>query len=86
MLFWMLHENAAPHLKRAEGNPMQTKILWIVLVITNIAWLVAFQIVDKGRVREISERQNVEQQRDACQGQIGKLTDAMSKLCACGGK
>jgi hypothetical protein len=65
---------------------MQTKILWIVLIMTNVAWLVAFQIVDKGRVREISERQNVEQQRDTCQGQISKLTDAMSKLCTCGGK
>lgn len=65
---------------------MQTKILWIALIMTNLAWFVAFQIVDKGRVREISERQNVEQQRDSCQGQIGKLTDAMSKLCTCGAK
>jgi len=70
----------------AEETPMQTKILWIVLIMTNIAWFVAFQIVDKGRMREISERQNVEQQRDSCQSQTGKLTDAMSKLCACGGK
>ena len=65
---------------------MQTKILWIVLIMTNVAWFVAFQIVDKGRVREISERQNVELQRDTCQGQMSKLTDAMSKLCTCGGK
>ena len=70
----------------AEENPMQTKILWIVLIMTNVAWFVAFQIVDKGRVREISERHNVEQQRDFCQNQVAKLTDAMSKLCACGGK
>jgi hypothetical protein len=65
---------------------MQTKILWLVLIMSNLAWFVAFQIVDKGRMREISERQNVEQQRDFCQSQIGKLTDAMSKLCTCGGK
>jgi hypothetical protein len=65
---------------------MQTKILWIVLIMTNVAWFVAFRIVDKGRMREISERQNVEQQRDSCQSQVGKLTDAISKLCACGGK
>ena len=65
---------------------MQTKILWMVLIMTNFAWFVAFQIVDNGRVREISERQNVEQQRDSCQSQIGKLTEAMSKLCSCGGK
>ena len=65
---------------------MQTKILWTALIMTNLAWFVAFQIVDKGRVREISERQNVELQRDSCQSQIGKLTDAMSKLCTCGGK
>ena len=63
---------------------MQTKILWIVLIMTNVAWFVAFQIVDKGRVREISSRQSVEQQRDSCENQVGKLTDAMSKLCACG--
>ena len=65
---------------------MQTKILWIVLIMTNVAWFVAFQIVDNGRVREIAERHNVEQQRDFCQTQVGKLTDAMSKLCSCGGK
>ena len=65
---------------------MQTKILWMVLIMTNFAWVVAFQIVDKGRVREISERQNVEQQRDSCQSQIGKLTDAMVKLCSCQAK
>ena len=65
---------------------MQIKILWMVLIMTNLAWVVAFQIVDNGRVREISERQNVEQQRDSCQSQIGKLTEAMSKLCSCGGK
>ena len=65
---------------------MQTKILWIALIMTNLAWFVAFQIVDKGRVREISERQSVEQQRDSCQSQVGKLTDAMSKLCTCGAK
>jgi len=65
---------------------MQTKILWLVVIMTNLAWFVAFQIVDKGRVREVSQRQNVEQQRDSCQSQVAKLTDAMSKLCTCGGK
>ena len=85
MLFCMLTKTR-DRILLAEENPMQTKILWIVLIMTNVAWFVAFRIVDKGRVREISERQNVEQQRDFCQNQVGKLTDAMSKLCACGGK
>ena len=65
---------------------MQNKILWIAIILTNVAWFVAFQIVDKGRVQEIAERQSVEQQRDSCQSQVSKLTDAMSKLCTCGGK
>ena len=65
---------------------MQIKILWVVLLVSNIVWFVAFRIVDKGRLSEISQRQNVEQLRDSCQGQVGKLTDAMSKLCTCGAK
>ena len=65
---------------------MQIRILWVVLIVTNLAWIVAFRIVERGRVQEISQRQNVEQQRDFCQSQIGKLTDTMNKLCACGGK
>jgi hypothetical protein len=63
---------------------MQIKVLWIVLIVTNLGWFAAFRIVDQGRMNEISGRQNVEQQRDFCQGQLGKLTDTMSKLCACG--
>ena len=63
---------------------MQVKILWVVLIVTNIAWFLAFHIVDKGRLREIAARQLLEQQRDTYQGQIGKLTDTMNKLCACG--
>ena len=65
---------------------MQIKILWAVLIVTNLAWFLAFRIVDKGRMSEISDRHQVEQQRDFCLGQIGKLTDTMNKLCACGGK
>ena len=65
---------------------MHIKILWVVLVVTNLAWFIAFRMVDKGRVSEISQRQTAEQQRDFSQGQTSKLTDAMSKLCACGGK
>ena len=65
---------------------MQIKILWVVLIVTNLAWFLAFRIVDKGRMSEISGRQIAEQQRDFCQGQIGKLTDTMNKLCACGSK
>ena len=63
---------------------MQLKILWVVLIVTNLAWFVAFHIVDKGRMSEITQRQQIEQQRDSCQGQVGKLTDTMNKLCACG--
>jgi hypothetical protein len=63
---------------------MQLKILWVVLIVTNLAWFIAFHIVDKGRVQETAQRQLLEQQRDACQGQVGKLTDTMNKLCACG--
>jgi hypothetical protein len=63
---------------------MQLKILWALLILTNLAWIIAFRIVDKGRVNEIAQRQLVEQQRDICQGQVGKLTDTMNKLCACG--
>lgn len=67
-------------------NPMQIKILWVVLLVTNLAWFIAFRVVDKGRVNEIAQHQLAEQQRDACQSQVGKLTDTMNKLCACGGK
>jgi hypothetical protein len=63
---------------------MHLKILWVVLIVTNIAWFIAFHIVDRGRVQETSARQLLEQQRDTCQGQVGKLTDTMNKLCACG--
>jgi hypothetical protein len=63
---------------------MQIKILWVVLIVTNLAWFVAFRIVDKGRVQEIAQRQQSEQQRDSCQGQVVKLTDTMNKLCTCG--
>ena len=63
---------------------MHLKILWVVVIVTNLAWIVAFRIVDKGRVNEIAQRQLIEQQRDTCQGQVGKLTDTMNKLCACG--
>ena len=63
---------------------MQAKVLWVVLIVTNIAWFAAFHIVDKGRVQEIAARQLLEQQRETCQGQVGKLTDTMNKLCACG--
>lgn len=65
---------------------MQIKILWVVLIVTNLCWFIAFGIVEKGRVQEISQRQTLEQQRDTCQGQVEKLTDTMSKLCACGTK
>ncbi len=65
---------------------MQIKILWIVLIVTNLAWFIALRIVDKGRMNEIAGRHTVEQQRDFCQGQVAKLTDAMGKLCACGPK
>ena len=65
---------------------MHVKILWVVLIVSNLLWFVAFRIVDKGRTSETSQRQSAEQQRDFCQGQVSKLTDAMSKLCTCGGK
>ena len=65
---------------------MPIKILWVALIVTTLAWFLAFRIVDKGRMNEISGRHNVEQQRDFCQGQVSKLTDAMGKLCACGAK
>ncbi len=63
---------------------MQMKILWVVLIVTNFAWVVAFGIVNRDRHTAISERQNLQQQRDSCQSDVGKLTDTMSKLCACG--
>ncbi|HET9409947.1 MAG TPA: hypothetical protein VFO39_22110 [Candidatus Sulfotelmatobacter sp.] len=63
---------------------MQLKILWLVLIVSNFAWFLAFHIIDKGRVSEIAQRQQIEQQRDYWQGQAGKLTDTMNKLCACG--
>ena len=65
---------------------MHAKILWVVLLVSNLAWFVAFRIVDKGQASETAQRQTAEQQRDFCQGQVSKLTDAMSKLCTCGGK
>ena len=63
---------------------MQIKILWVVLIVTNLAWIVAFGIVNRSRETAIAERQTLQQQRDSCQGQVGKLTDTMSKLCTCG--
>ena len=63
---------------------MHLKVLWIVLIVTNIAWIVAFRIVDKSRLNETSQRQQIEQQRDSCRSQVTTLTETMSKLCACG--
>ena len=63
---------------------MQIKILWIVLIVTNLAWLTAFAIVHRDRDTAIAERQMMQQQRDSCEDNVGKLTDTMKKLCACG--
>lgn len=63
---------------------MQIKILWVVLIVSNLAWFAAFRIVDKDKQQETAQRQQLEQQRDYWQAQAGKLTDTMSKLCACG--
>lgn len=65
---------------------MLMKILWALLIVSNICWFVAFRMVDKDRWQQVSLREQTEQQRDSCQGQVGKLTDTMSKLCACGPK
>lgn len=65
---------------------MLMKILWGLLILSNLAWFVAFHMVDKDRGQDIFQRQQAEQQRDACQSQVGKLTDAMGKLCTCGAK
>lgn len=65
---------------------MLMKILWAVLIVSNLAWFLAFRMVDKDRWQEVSQRQQAEQRFDTCQSQAGKLTDTMSKLCACGGK
>ena len=43
---------------------MQLKILWVVLLVTNLAWFVAFTIVNKGRVQETAQREQLQQQRD----------------------
>ena len=64
---------------------MQIKILWVLLMVTNLAWVAAFGIVNRGRDRAMAERQTFQQQRDSCQDDVGKLTDTMKKLCACGG-
>jgi hypothetical protein len=60
------------------------KILWVVLLVTNLAWFVAFRIVDKGKKQETAQREQLQQQRDYWQSQAGKLTDTMNKLCTCG--
>ncbi len=64
---------------------MQIKVLWVVLIVTNLVWLAAFGIVNRGRHTAVAERQTLQQQRDSCQDDVGKLTDTMKKLCACGG-
>jgi hypothetical protein len=64
---------------------MQIKILWIVLIVSNLVWLTSFAIVHKGRDKAIAEHQTMQQQRDSCQEDVSKLADAMKKLCACGG-
>ena len=63
---------------------MRLKILGLVLIVTNLACFVAFRIVDKGKQQETAQRQQLEQQLDYWQGQAGKLTDTMNKLCTCG--
>ena len=63
---------------------MQIKILWIVLLVSNIAWLAAFSVVHKRRDAVMAQRQVLQQQRDSCLDDVGKLTDTMKKLCACG--
>jgi len=63
---------------------MLMKTLWGLLIVSNLIWFVAFRMVDKDRWQQVNQREHVEQQRDSCQDQVGKLTDTMSKLCACG--
>jgi hypothetical protein len=63
---------------------MLMKILGGLLIVSNIGWFIAFRMVDKGRWQAINQSEQAQQQRDTCQGQVGKLTDTMSKLCACG--
>jgi len=63
---------------------LQVKILWVVLIVTNITWIVAFGMVNKGRANEADQRQQIEKQRDACRSQVSTLNDTMGKLCACG--
>jgi hypothetical protein len=63
---------------------MLMKVLWVLLIVTNLAWFLVFRFVDSGRAQEAVQRQQAEQQRDTCQGQVVKLTDTMNKLCACG--
>ena len=62
---------------------MLMKTLWGLLIVSNLIWFVAFRMVDKDRWEQVHQRQQAEQQRDACQGQVGILTDTMNKLCAC---
>ena len=52
---------------------MQIKILWVVLIVTNLSWFVALRIVDKGRMSEISDRQKAEQQRDFVRVRLASL-------------
>jgi hypothetical protein len=63
---------------------MLMKTLWGLLIVSNLIWFVAFRAVDKDRWQQVNQREHVEQQRDSCQDQVGKLTDTMSKLCGCG--
>jgi hypothetical protein len=75
--------SAVPRLGNGEET-MLMKTLWGLLIVSNLIWFVTFRIIDKDRWQEVNQREQVEQQRDVCQGQVGKLTDTMSKLCACG--
>ena len=63
---------------------MLMKILWGLLIVSNICWFIAFRMVDKDRWQQVSQHQAASQQLDTCQSQVQKLTDAMGKLCTCG--
>ena len=50
---------------------MHIKILWVVLIVSNLSWFVAYRFADKGRVSEASQIREFRQRSySSCQCQL----------------
>lgn len=52
---------------------MLMRVLWALLIVTNLAWFMAFRFVDGGGAQKSVQHQTAEQQCNTCERQVGKI-------------